>query len=263
MGDKGSLGELLGFRPGEWKSPQGRDRAALRLKLPRIELVDTGAMRTWLRNNSLSVVLFGLFAIFLLGQSLTGWHTYNADQAEHNEPSVTFGSYLTTGHFVEATFENWESEFLQMGAFVLLTIWLVQKGSSESKPVGGDPELDADPRQSSDDPRAPGPVRRGGWQLMLYENSLGIAFAVLFIMSFVLHALGGAREFSAEQVAHGGDPVGTLRFITTSQFWFQSFQNWQSEFIAVLAIVVLAIFLRQKGSPESKPVAAPHDETAG
>jgi hypothetical protein len=217
----------------------------------------------WLRDNSLSIVLFGLFAIFLMGQSLTGWRTYNAQQEEHREPTVGFGTYLTTGHFVEATFENWESEFLQMASYVLLTIWLIQKGSSESKPPGGDPEKDADPRSVPDLERAPGPVRRGGWHLTLYENSLGIALALLFVLSFVLHALGGAREYSAEQVAHGQPPVGAMEFVTTSTFWFQSFQNWQSEFVAVGSIVVLTIFLRQRGSPESKPVAAPYHDTGG
>ena len=220
-------------------------------------------MPRWLRDNSLSIVLFGLFAIFLMGQSLTGWRTYNAQQEEHREPTVGFGTYLTTGHFVEATFENWESEFLQMASYVLLTIWLIQKGSSESKPPGGDPEKDADPRSVPDLGRAPGPVRRGGWQLTLYENSLGITLALLFVLSFVLHALGGAREFSAEQVAHGQRPVDPMEFMTTSTFWVQSFQNWQSEFVAVGSIVVLTIFLRQRGSPESKPVAAPHDDTGG
>jgi hypothetical protein len=218
-------------------------------------------MPTWVRNNALSIVLFGLFAIFLVGQSLTGWRTYNSDQQEHGEEAVGYGSYLTTGHFVEATFENWESEFLQMGAYVVLTVWLVQKGSSESKSPTGDPQLDADPTTQRDDDVAPGPVRAGGWRLTLYENSLGIAFAVLFLLSMTLHALGGAREFSAEQVAHGGSPVSVGRFVTTSAFWFQSFQNWQSEFVAVGTIVVFSIFLRQKGSPESKPVAAPDEQT--
>ena len=216
-----------------------------------------------LRENGLSIVLFGLFAVFLLGQGLTGWRTYNAEQREHHEQTVGLGTYLTTGHFVEATFENWESEFLQMASYVLLTVWLVQKGSSESKPPGGDPKKEADPRSVTDPERASGPVRRGGWRLVLYENSLGIALALLFMLSFVLHALGGAREYSAEQVAHGQHPVGAMEFVTTSTFWFQSFQNWQSEFVAVGSIVVLTIFLRQRGSPESKPVAAPHHETGG
>jgi len=216
-----------------------------------------------LRDNSLSIAMFGLFAVFLVGQALTGWKAYNAEQREHLQPTVGLGTYLSTGHFVEATFENWESEFLQMASYVLLTIWLVQKGSSESKPPGGDPAKDADPRSVADLGRAPGPVRRGGWQLTLYENSLGIALALLFVLSFVLHALGGAREYSAEQLAHGRQAVGTMEFVTTSTFWFQSFQNWQSEFVAVGSIVVFTIFLRQRGSPESKPVGASHDDTGG
>ena len=171
-----------------------------------------------LRENSLSIVLFGLFAVSLLGQSLTGWHAYDGEQREHHEPTVGFGTYLTTGHFVEATFENWESEFLQMASYVLLTIWLVQKGSSESKPLAGDPEKDADPRSGSDLVPAAGPVKRGGWRLVLYEYSLGIALILLFVLSFLLHALGGAREYSAEQVAHGQEPVSTVGFVKTSTF---------------------------------------------
>jgi len=218
-------------------------------------------MPRWLRENGLSIALFGLFGVFMVGQGLTGWRTYNAEQREHHERTIGLGAYLTTGHFVEATFENWESEFLQMASYVLLTVWLVQKGSSESKPIGGDPEKDADPRTVAELDRAPGPPRRGGWRLVLYENSLGIALAVLFVLSFVLHALGGARDYSAEQVAHGQQPVSTMEFVRSSTFWFQSFQNWQSEFVAVGSIVVLTIFLRQRGSPESKPVAAPHSRT--
>jgi hypothetical protein len=212
------------------------------------------SLRRALHDNALSIALFGLFFAFLFGQSLTGWRTYDADQAEHGEPPVSYPSYLTTGHFVEATFENWESEFLQMGAYVVLTVWLVQKGSAESNPLPDASDEDADAEGSSSPTRA-------GWRRKLYENSLGIAFALMFLLSMLLHALGGAREFSAEQLAHGQPAVSTWRFLTTSEFWFQSFQNWQSEFVAVGTIVVLTIFLRQKGSPESKPVDAPHDET--
>jgi hypothetical protein len=216
--------------------------------------------RGWLRNSKLAYACFALFALFLVAQSLTGWRAYDADQRDHHEPTVGYARYLTTGHFVEATFENWESEFLQMAAFVLLTVFLVQRGSAESKADGGNPS-DEDPASHAGDPDAPWPVRRGGLALTLYENSLLIAFAVLFVGSVIGHALGGAREYSAEQQAHGGAAVGVGMFMTTSSFWFQSFQNWQSEFLAVGAIVVLSIFLRQRGSPESKPVHAPHAQT--
>jgi len=214
----------------------------------------------WLRNSKLAFACFGLFLVFLLAQSVTGWRTYDADQTEHGEPAVSYPEYLTTGHFVEATFENWESEFLQMGAFVLLTAFLIQKGSAESKQEDGDPH-DEDPRLHRDDSDAPWPVRRGGWWLRVYENSLFIAFVVLFLGSMLGHALGGAAEYSSEQVAHGQPAVGVWEFVRTSQFWFESFQNWQSEFLAVASIVVLTIVLRQRGSPESKPVHEPVDAT--
>jgi hypothetical protein len=209
-----------------------------------------------------------IFVACLFGQSLTGWRVYNQDEQEHGGETVGYGRYFLTGHFVEATFENWESEFLQMGMFVFLTAFLVQKGSAESKKPegeGGEEEQEEDDggeqRARRDGSDAPWPVRRGGWVLKIYENSLSLAFFILFLIAFVLHAMGGAAEFSQEQLAHGQKAVSTLAFLATSQFWFESFQNWQSEFLAVLAMVVLSIFLRQKGSPESKPVEKPHDAT--
>ena len=220
-------------------------------------------MRRFLRDNGLSVVMLVLFALALAGQILTGHQEYNDDQSEHGRAEIGLGEYLTTGHFVEATFENWESEFLQMAAYVMLTVFLYQRGSSESKDPDKEEEVDRDPRRSKDKPDAPGPVRRGGLALKLYENSLFIAFVVLFLISFALHAAGGAAEYSSEQQAHGRAGVTFWQYLATSRFWFESFQNWQSEFLSVAAIVVLSIWLRQRGSPESKPVDAPHDETGG
>lgn len=220
-------------------------------------------MRRIFYENGLSIVLFVLFALTLLGQSVTGLHEYNEDQREHRQPAVGYGEYLTTGHFIEATFENWESEFLQMSAFVLLTAFLYQKGSSESKAPGKLEEVDVRllPEDVPDD--APWPVRRGGWVLKLYENSLSIALGLLFVLSVALHAVGGAEEYNQDQLAHGnaGEHVSALGYVATSRFWFESFQNWQSEFLSVLAMVVLTIFLRQRSSPESKPVYAAHAET--
>jgi hypothetical protein len=219
-------------------------------------------MRRFLRDNSLSIALFALFLVFFTGMAVTGHRAFNADQKDHGEPTVSFPHYLKTGHFGEATFENWESEFLQMGAYVALTVWLVQRGSAESKAIDDDDDpVDEDPEAHRDDPEAPWPVRRGGLALGLYKNSLAIAFFVMFFLSWWLHAVTGAHEFSSEQEAHGGARVTTVGYIQTSQFWFESFQNWQSEFLAVGSIVVLTIFLRQQGSPESKPVHAPHRDT--
>ena len=218
-------------------------------------------MSRFLRDNGLSVVLLALFAFSLAGQILTGHQEYNDDQDEHGRPEVTRGEYLTTGHFVEATFENWESEFLQMAAYVMLTVFLYQRGSSESKDPDKEEEVDRDPRKSRDKRDAPGPVRAGGVALKLYENSLFITFAVLFLLSFALHAAGGQREYNSEQREHGRPEVTLAGYVASSRFWFESFQNWQSEFLSVACIVLLSIWLRQKGSPESKPVDAPHSQT--
>jgi hypothetical protein len=219
-------------------------------------------VRRFARNNGLLLVtFFGFFLVFWALQAVTGQHAYNADQREHGEAAISLASYLTHGHFVEATFENWESEFLQMGSYVLLTVWLRQRGSAESKSLDEDEPQDEDPAKHRDDPDVPWAVRRGGVALRLYSHSLSIAFFVLFGLSWLVHAMGGAREYSEEQLAHGGHAVTTWAFVKTSEFWFQSFQNWQSEFLAVAAIVALSIFLREKGSPESKPVHAPHAET--
>ena len=219
-------------------------------------------MRRILRENSLTIVLFGLFFVtFLLGQSVTGHRAFNADERDHGQPAISYWHYLRTGHFGEATFENWESEFLQMGAYVVLTVWLRQRGSAESKSLDEEEPVDEDPRGHSGDRKAPWPVRRGGLALGLYKNSLAIAFFTLFALSWWLHAVTGAHEFSSEQEEHGGSPVTAVQYVRTSQFWFESLQNWQSEFLAVAAIVTLTIFLRQQGSPESKPVHASHDTT--
>ena len=218
-------------------------------------------MRHFLRNNGLSLVLFGIFLGTIIGQTITGFQVYNDDQDAHNQPTATLTTYMTTGHFIEAVFENWESEFLQDAAYVILTVYLFQRGSSESKDPDMQEPVDADPRNSHDDPEAPWPVRRGGLWLKLYENSLFLIFLVLFFAAFVLHAVGGVREYNHQQVLHGGAAISTLQYIGTAQFWFESFQNWQSEFLALLLIVSLSIVLRQRGSPESKPVASPHSKT--
>ncbi|HEX7242800.1 MAG TPA: DUF6766 family protein [Longimicrobiaceae bacterium] len=225
----------------------------------------SGGGRHRLHDNGLSLVAALLFALAMVGQSLTGHAVYNQDQKDHGGTEVGYLEYLATGHFGEATFENWESEFLQMGMFIFLTAFLVQRGSAESKKPedeGADEEaVNEDPRLHRADPGAPWPVRRGGWTLKVYENSLSIAFLLLFLLAFAGHAVTGAREYSAEQQEHGAPSVTTLEYLGEPQFWFESFQNWQSEFLAVRSIVGLSIFLRQRGSPESKPVHKPHLET--
>jgi hypothetical protein len=219
-------------------------------------------VRTFLRNNGLSVAAVGLFlVVWIGGQSTAGMRAYNEEQVEHGEQPVSYGEYLTSAHFGEATFENWESEFLQMGAYVLLTVWLRQRGSAESKDFDGPDSTDEDPARHRGHPDAPWPVRHGGLAATIYRNSLSIGFFTLFVLSWFLHAVTGAREYSADQVVHGGQPVDTWQFLHRAEFWFQSMQNWQSEFLAVASLVVLTIFLRQQGSPQSKPVHASHAHT--
>ncbi len=218
------------------------------------------AIRRLLYENGLALATLVLFAFSLTAQIGTGLAETNSDRSEHGEPGIALGPYLTSGHFVEALFENWESEFLQMGAFVALTVFLRQKGSPESKPLEGEQPSDRDP-----DPRRPGapwPVKRGGMILKLYQNSLTIVLFALFFFSLAMHAVGGAMEYNEEQAAHGSpERVTALSYLGTTRMWFESFQNWQSEFMSVGALVVLGIVLRQKGSPESKPVDHPHGET--
>jgi hypothetical protein len=222
-----------------------------------------GHMSTVLRDNGLVLACLGLFAVFFAGMIISGAATYNQELQEHgSQDQVSVLEYLSTGDFVEATFENWESEFLQMGMYVVLTAFLYQKGSSESKPMNHSAPQDQNPRKTRPNRWMPWPVRRGGWVLVVYEHSLAIAFFVLFFASFALHAVGGVKAFNEEQRQHDAAAISVWRYVTTSQFWFESMQNWQSEFIAVAAIVGLSIFLRQRGSAESKPVAEPHRHTS-
>ncbi|HUP83727.1 MAG TPA: DUF6766 family protein [Candidatus Limnocylindria bacterium] len=218
-------------------------------------------MKRFLRDNGLSIAMFGAFAASAVGLVFVGWDTFNQEQEDHGHQAVGLVDYLTSADFGEALFENWESEFLQMGAYVLLTAFLFQRGSSESKDPDESEGAADDTAQKSTKRDAPWPVRRGGLALAIYRHSLSIALLTFFAFSFVLHLITGAGKFSEEQLAHGGEPVTAVQYLFTSQFWFESLQNWQSEFLAVGVLIVLSIFLRQKNSPESKAVAAPHSQT--
>jgi hypothetical protein len=218
--------------------------------------------RIW-HEHGLSIALAGLFLAAMAGQVATGWRAHNQDQREHGEPGVTLAEYFGTGHFGEATFENLESEFLQMAFYVLLTVYLFQKGSSESKRPDVVEQVDLDPRESPNKATAPWPVRRGGIVLALYEHSLSLAFALLFLVSFSGHAATGLVQYNEDRIAHGQPVVPLREYFWSAQFWFESFQNWQSEFLSLAAMVILSIFLRQRGSPESKPVDAPTWDTGG
>ena len=219
-------------------------------------------MRRVLRENGLSVVLVSLFLLCWVGLSVVGNHEYNSERQEHGQHGLAYFSYLGSAHFWEATTENWESEFLQIFAYVLLTAFLFQKGSAESKKLDEPEPVDREPRRKRKQENVPGPVRRGGLALKLYEHSLSLAFLLLFLVSITMHAVSGASEYNQEQAARGDSTaLSALQYAGTSRFWYESFQNWQSEFLAIAAVVLLSIFLRQRGSPESKPVDSPHSET--
>lgn len=219
----------------------------------------TGRVSRFFYENGLSLVLFSCLLVFWTGQALTGHRQHNEDLKEHGQSSIALSDYLRSDHFLEASAENWESEFLQMFAYVLFTVFLYQKGSSESKKPGELEAVDREPKRLGKN--IPWPVRKGGVILKLYENSLSLAFLLLFLIAFSLHATAGARLYSREQQLHGSPPVSVSEYVGTSRFWFEALQNWQSEFLAIGSMVVLTIFLRQKNSPESKPVDSPHAET--
>lgn len=215
-------------------------------------------MRRFLRRHGLSVVMLGVFFLtFLIGQVIAGRKEYNDDREKRGSAAVGYKGYLRSAHFSEATAENWESEFFQMFIFILATAFLYQKGSAESK----DPDKKHSHHVKRDvSPKAPWPVRRGGWVLRVYEHSLSLAFFMLFVISFVWHARGGHRLYNEERQGDGAPAIAFWDFLRSSRFWFESFQNWQSEFLSIGCMVLLTIFLREVNSPESKEVATPHWE---
>ena len=216
-------------------------------------------MKKFLKNNSLSIVFFLLFIGTIIGQVFTGWKEHNQEREDDGMPLLSLSQYISSGHFLQATFENWESEFLQMALFVVLTASLYQKGSSESKDPDKKEEVDRKP--SARRKNVPWPVRRGGMILWIYSRSLSIVLFILFFLSIIVHFHGSLQDEN-EKLAHKGLPPETIsEYLGSNRFWFESFQNWQSEFLSVFAIVVLSIYFRQLGSSQSKPVDAPDEDT--
>lgn len=216
-------------------------------------------MKTFIRNNGLSICFLLLFAGAMIGQIIFGFQENNKELIEAGSAAINLSSYLISGHFFQATFENWESEFLQMALFVIFTIFLMQKGSSESKDLDEEEEVDRIP--SPIRTGAPWPVRKGGWILSLYKHSLSIALLFLFLISFLAHFYGSLKNENEHLSLQGLPLQSASDYIGDSRFWFESFQNWQSEFLSVFAIVILSVYLRQIGSSQSKPVDAPNMQT--
>jgi hypothetical protein len=220
-------------------------------------------MRRFLFENSLSLFFLALFLISLVGQSIAGLYEFNDHQTQHEKATVSYLGYLASSDFGADMLENWQSEWLQFWVFALATVWLVQKGSNESKRLE-EAGTETDERQRVG-PHAPANAPRWAkvkdWRLSLYSNSFFIVMGLVFLATWLAQSFASWTVFNDEQSAHDEPGVSWLTYLGSADFWERSLQNWQSEFLAVGTMVVLTIYLRQRGSPESKPVGAPHEET--
>jgi hypothetical protein len=219
----------------------------------------------FLRSNSLSIFFLAIFLLALAGQSYAGWHKYNDDQYAHEENGISYTRYLTSSSFAQAVTENWQSEYLQFVLYIMATIWLIQRGSPESKAYR------QRGRESDEDqslgrfarPDSPALAQRAGGVLRaLYSNSLLLWMGLIWLLSWFGQSVAGWSEFNSNQLGHGENGTNWIGYIGSADFWEATLQNWQSEFLAVGSMAIFAVYLRQRGSPESKPVGAPHDETA-
>jgi hypothetical protein len=220
-------------------------------------------MRRFLRDNSLSLFFLALFLAALAGQAIAGHALHNQEAEAHQGETISMLRYLTSSDFGNAVMENWQSEYLQFLLFMLATVWLLQRGSPESKEPGKEgQESDRDQKIGRHaTPESPLWARVGGWRTKIYSNSLLLAMAAIFLGSWFAQSVTGWTEFNAEQVDHGDPKVSWLSYIGSATFWESTLQNWQSEFLAIGSFAVLAVYLRQRGSPESKPVGVPHEAT--
>jgi Domain of unknown function (DUF6766) len=220
-------------------------------------------MRRFLKDNGLSIAFGLLFVAALAGQSIAGWHAYNAEQIEHHEQLVTWGRYVTSSSFGVAVLENWQSEYLQFTLFILLTVWLTQRGSPESKEPGQEgTESDEEQKIGEHaDPDSPLWARVGGLRTRVYSNSLLLLMTTIWVLSWLGQSITGVVDFNEQQQAHGEGAISWAEYLTRAEFWERTLQNWQSEFLAVGSMAIFAVYLRQRGSPESKPVGASHAAT--
>jgi hypothetical protein len=222
-------------------------------------------LRRFGSENSLSLFFLAIFLVALAGQAIAGHSLFNQDQLEHGDEPISFLRYLTSSSFGQAVTENWQSEYLQFALFALATVWLLQRGSPESKELDkSGTESDREQKVGEHaDKSSPVWSRYGDVRTAIYSNSLLIAMGLVFLGSWFAQSVTGWSEFNNEQAVHGEPAVSWLNYIGSSTFWESTLQNWQSEFLAVGSFAVLTIYLRQRGSPESKPVGAPTDDATG
>ena len=234
--------------------------------MPGPEGAGAPGFRGFVKHNSLSLFFLAIFLAALAGQAITGHSLFNQEQSAHGEETIGFWRYVVSSHFAQAVTENWQSEYLQFALFAAATIWLLQRGSPESK------ELDKAGRESERDQKLGRYANQsshrwarleGGVRRWLYSNSLLLVMALIFIWSWFAQSVAGWTVFNEAQMSHGDPQLSWWGYIGTSDFWEATFQNWQSEFLAVGSFAVLTVFLRQRGSPESKPVGAPTQDATG
>jgi uncharacterized protein (DUF486 family) len=220
--------------------------------------------RPWVREQSLTLCFTVLFLAALIGQALVGHADFNHEQAAHQEEAISLGTYVTSSVFWVDVMENWQSEYLQFTLFILATVWLVQRGSTESKQPGEEGgETAAEQRIGRHaEPDSPEWAKAGGLRTLVFSNSLLALMAAIFIGSWFAQALTGRVQYNATQLDHQEAPLSLIAYLGSSDFWNRTLQNWQSEFLAVGSMVIFSVFLRQRGSSQSKPVGAPHRETA-
>jgi hypothetical protein len=216
-----------------------------------------------LRDNGLALVFGALFLATLAGQAFSGNADHNARQLAHGGQTIGLWSYVTSSDFAVDVAENWQSEYLQFLLFIVATVWLVQRGSPESKRLDeAGPESDEEQRVGAyTEPDSPWPVRAGSALRRVYSHSLALVMGLLFVMSWAAQAVAGRAQYNNDQLGHFQDPVGPLQYLASPDFWNRSLQNWQSEFLAVGSMAVLGVYLRERGSPESKPVGEAHAVT--
>jgi membrane protein implicated in regulation of membrane protease activity len=217
-----------------------------------------------LRDHGLSLFFGAIFLLALVGQAVSGLAAYNNDQLTSGGDAVTIWQYVTSSGFGVDVAENWQSEYLQFLLMIVATVWLVQRGSTESKPPD-ETGLESEREQRIGryaDADSPTWARVGGWRTAVYSNSLALVMGAIFLGSWLSQSVAGHAAYNAQLLADFSDPIPWAGYVSSADFWNRTLQNWQSEFLAVLSMVLLSIYLRQRGSPESKPVGAPHAATA-
>ena len=220
-------------------------------------------MRRFVYENGLTLFFGAIFIGALVAQAFTGWDAFNEEQVRHGAAEVSFGRYVTSSDFGAAVMENWQSEYLQFTLYILMTVWLLQKGSPESKELGKEGrESDKDQLVGEHAKRnSPRWAKAGGLRTAIYSNSLLIVMATIWLGSWFAQSVTSRTEYNEELLSHQEPAISWIDYLGTSDFWERTLQNWQSEFLAIGSMAVLAVYLRQRGSPESKPVGASHDAT--